>query len=106
MPEDVRKSSFVFKKGCLAVSLERSAFDEVVKLIQEKSVDEEISEIQPNAVFEIVVDDASRFRPESPRSMYWKDRVGLFGCALVAAVVIFVFVMGILAICGLIALPR
>jgi hypothetical protein len=92
-------------RGWLFVSLERAAFEKVFKALQQNAEGGEISEIDISEVWQILVYDSSRNPKSSPRSR-WKDRLLLFGYGLVAFLVAFVLVMGILAIIGLVPLPR
>lgn len=102
-----RPTSFEFRedRGWLFVSLERPIFEQVVRALQENADISELAEIEVGEVSEILVYDSSRHCPKV-QSSWWRDRLTLIGCGLVASIIGFVLLMGILAIVGLAPLPR
>jgi hypothetical protein len=89
----------------LFVWLDGPAFERVFRAVQESARIQDVTEIDVSEVWELWVADSSR-RPKPVTSSWWKDRVILFGCGFAAFIILFLMVFGILAIVGLLPLPR
>ena len=107
MTESHKAIDFEFRddRGWLFVSRERSAFEQVLKEVQQQSKVSDISEIDAREVRELLIYDSSHHPKRDQASARWKDRLMLIGCGIVAFIVAFVFLMGIWAIFGLAKLP-
>jgi len=97
---------FLDYQGLLVVGLNRSTFERVFKALQDESSLQEIAEIDSNEVHEIQITDLSEVKSVRSAAGWSKDRVALYGCGILAFVIIFVFIIGIIAILGIIPLPR
>ena len=104
--DNSNKFEFHDHSGWLFVSLERPRFERVFKAVQENAGISDITELHPAEVSEILIRDESRQQATSPQSIWWKDRLFLIGCGILTFVIVFVLVMGVLAIWGIVSLPR
>jgi len=104
-PSKLTEFEFEDFRGWLFVSLERETFERILKLVQELADSEELSEVEVSEVWQLFICDSSRC-PKPVPSSWWRDRMLLVGCAIVAFILLFVLMMGILAISGLVRLPR
>jgi hypothetical protein len=82
----------------LFVKLKRPLVDEILQLIRSRSEIAELADIKPEDVSEIYISDESRRRPIPAKQKRWRDRIALFGCAIVGFVVMLVFFAGVAAI--------
>ncbi len=108
MPDDPSTlTAFEFHdfRGWLFVSLEQETFERIFKIVQELADSEELSEIKVSEVWHLFICDSSR-RPKPVPASWGRDRMLLVGCGIVASILLFVLIMGILAISGLVPLPR
>jgi hypothetical protein len=104
--DDMSRFEFLDYKRFLFVSLDRPAFEQVLKAVQENSAISDVAEIEANEVSEILIYDESRHdNKSSARWNWWKDCLSLWGAGLLLFVVIFFCLIGIIAIFGIIPLP-
>jgi hypothetical protein len=82
-----------------------AAFRRILDFLRKESSLDEIVDVPSDSLKWIGITNANAVVERRERARL-RDRFALLGCGLVGFVVLFVFVMGVLAIVGLVALPR
>jgi hypothetical protein len=103
--DDSIEVHFDERRRQLQLECGHTAFIRILESIRTEASLDEIVKLPPNSVKWIGITDASQF-VEHRRNNRWRDRLALLGCGAVAFTILFVFIMGILAIAGLVRLPR
>lgn len=101
-----RLLQFLDYEGQLHVGLNRETFEHIFQELRRASESSEIAEIDIDEVHEIAISDLSRFKHNRNANNGWKDKIALWGCGIVAFLVLLFFILGIIAVLGIIPLPR
>jgi hypothetical protein len=82
-----------------------AAFRRIWKVIQEEAELDDFAELPIDSLKWIGITNRG-ILPQQPSQSWLRDHIALLGCGVVSAIVLTVFMVGILTIAGLIQVPR